>query len=608
MTKSSTLSTGHYLWVATLWFLCLRLESVTAYSAGAPTSACPSMNPDHGSSSNNPSPFESLLNQTEMLSNESLKLTMQSVTTEKTFRGFLIMGFDAVTDLVIGTFQIDLSQDQSQTLKCFNTYDTAATHRSSSKKTSVIVEWTPPMDFDGSVIFKTTFVESKSTYYKQVSKEVKIKRSDTAISSTTGPALTTEEPETPNVYEGCGTSKGCAATPSGCIGLRNCLMINTYKKLDDDNIQLEIYGQITGDEYVAVAFSTDRKMGEDSVVECVNNRNTVMAYQSYNTPEKINSRIQSQSPGFNLTLTAFIDGFIYCKVQHPIRYTLNNIAFDLNQPYYLLMASGPTGDFNIQQHTTDESSSLALTVTNALCIQYFTEPSRVLKQLHGSFMVIAWLMAASTGLLMPRYMKKTWVGKQFMKKDLWFVYHRGLMVLAWTLTVAGFIIIFVDVGGWVSESVSENPHPLIGCITTVLAFIQPFMALMRPGPNAPNRYIFNWAHMLVGYSAHILAITCIFLAVEMEEAELPYETYWILTAHICCYVGAHIILTVKIRIFIFETLYLATRKNENSDDVKQKEGPRKDDQGSSIRKTILGAYVCVAIGLGITVVVFIAAA
>lgn len=115
----------------------------------------------------------------------------------------------------------------------------------------------------------------------------------------------------------------------------------------------------------------------------------------------------------------------------------------------------------------------------------------VLKQLHGSFMVIAWLMAASAGVLMPRYMKKTWVGKQFMKKDLWFVvscsldkcirkptifhdffsvkllqFHQGLMVLAWCLTVVGFIIIFVDVGGWVSESVSENPHPLIGCITT----------------------------------------------------------------------------------------------------------------------------------------------
>ena len=36
-------------------------------------------------------------------------------------------------------------------------------------------------------------------------------------------------------------------------------------------------------------------------------------------------------------------------------------------------------------------------------------------------MVIAWLMAASIGVLMPRYMKRTWVGKQIMKKDRWFI-------------------------------------------------------------------------------------------------------------------------------------------------------------------------------------------
>lgn len=44
-----------------------------------------------------------------------------------------------------------------------------------------------------------------------------------------------------------------------------------------------------------------------------------------------------------------------------------------------------------------------------------------LKQLHGSFMVIAWLMASSVGTLLPVYMKKTWVGKQIMGKDRWFV-------------------------------------------------------------------------------------------------------------------------------------------------------------------------------------------
>ncbi|XP_046651670.1 putative ferric-chelate reductase 1 homolog [Daphnia pulicaria] len=590
-------STVCYLWALSLLCSCVWFEFGAAYSAGAPVTSCSSMKPDHGSPSNNPSPFESLPNQTEIFSNESVILTIQS-STSKTFKGFLIMGFDAATDSVIGTFNVDLSQGQSQTLKCFDTYDTAATHRSSTGKKSVTVEWTPPADFEGVVIFKTTFAESKSTYWdKQISPEVIITRLDTAVSSTIDPLLTTEKPAALNVYDGCGISKGCIATPSGCIDLKTCTMMTTYQTLNDDYLQLEIYGQITGDEYVAIGFSTDRKMGDDSVVECVNNRNTLTAYPSFNTPDKINARIESQQlPGFNLTSSAFIDGFIHCKFQYPIRYTVNGIDFDLSQPYYLLMASGPTGDYNIQEHSTEESSSSSLTITTALKIQYFNEASRVLKQLHGSFMVIAWLMAASVGMLMPRYMKKTWVGKKFMKKDLWFVCHQGLMVLAWTLTVIGFIIIFIDVDGWVSESVSENPHPLIGCITTVLAFIQPFMALMRPMPNAPNRYIFNWAHMLVGYSAHILAITCIFLAVEMEEAELPYETYWILTAHICCYVGAHLLLT-----------YLANRNNKNPGAV-SKEGPPKDYKGSSIRKGILAGYVCVVVGLGITVIAFIAGA
>lgn len=40
-------------------------------------------------------------------------------------------------------------------------------------------------------------------------------------------------------------------------------------------------------------------------------------------------------------------------------------------------------------------------------------------------------------------------------------------------------------------------------------------------------------------------VTCIFLAVEMREARLPYHTYWILTAHVSCYVVAHVLLTVK---------------------------------------------------------------
>lgn len=44
-----------------------------------------------------------------------------------------------------------------------------------------------------------------------------------------------------------------------------------------------------------------------------------------------------------------------------------------------------------------------------------------LKQTHGALMVIAWLISGSIGLLMPRYMKRTWLGWSFYKKDMWFV-------------------------------------------------------------------------------------------------------------------------------------------------------------------------------------------
>lgn len=84
------------------------------------------------------------------------------------------MAYDSTTDLVVGAFQTELSQSQGQTVRCFDTYDvsiknlpsnrkcsnsicnsqTAATHRSATGKKSVTVEWIPPVDFDGVVVFR----------------------------------------------------------------------------------------------------------------------------------------------------------------------------------------------------------------------------------------------------------------------------------------------------------------------------------------------------------------------------------------------------------------------------------------------------------------------
>jgi hypothetical protein len=76
------------------------------------------------------------------------------------------------------------------------------------------------------------------------------------------------------------------------------------------------------------------------------------------------------------------------------------------------------------------------------------------------------------------------------------------MVMTWLLTIAGSICIFVELGGW---SQAPNPHAILGAITSVLCFIQPFGALFRPHPGHKNRPLFNWGHWLGGNLAHILA-------------------------------------------------------------------------------------------------------
>lgn len=76
------------------------------------------------------------------------------------------------------------------------------------------------------------------------------------------------------------------------------------------------------------------------------------------------------------------------------------------------------------------------------------------------------------------------------------------MVLTWCLTMAAFVLIFIELGAWSQE---RNPHAILGVVTTFFCFIQPIGALFRPGPTASKRPIFNWLHWLGGNIAHICA-------------------------------------------------------------------------------------------------------
>ena len=108
-----------------------------------------------------------------------------------------------------------------------------------------------------------------------------------------------------------------------------------------------------------------------------------------------------------------------------------------------------------------------------------------------------------------------------------------MMVITWLLTMAGFVLIFAELGWkWTAIPISENPHPLLGCVTTGLCFIQPIMALFRPHPGA-SKYVYHLnfsrqklklyfigEHYLIGFIG--LSVTL------LKLSELwPFSSLWI---------------------------------------------------------------------------------
>lgn len=117
--------------------------------------------------------------------------------------------------------------------------------------------------------------------------------------------------------------------------------------------------------YVAVALSTDDKMGDDSVMECVPENGRISAYTSYTLPRP-NLGVTRQGVVSEATVccetfakyddydfffqpqniirlldASYVDGVIYCRILREPRATILGQTFDLiNNKYHLLVATG----------------------------------------------------------------------------------------------------------------------------------------------------------------------------------------------------------------------------------------------------------------------------
>ncbi|WKX95495.1 hypothetical protein Q1695_012169 [Nippostrongylus brasiliensis] len=180
----------------------------------------------------------------------------------------------------------------------------------------------------------------------------------------------------------CGHTKGCfiPAEPecyNGCNGMQfSWYMVNG----DLMQVELTVNAHTAADNaYVAIGFSSDDMMGDDSVIECSALGNDPLSLKlSFNVNsttdptsggEPTNWRLSSTGSAFFLNSSVAIeDGVMYCHA------TLNVtgasaaglLQFSPDTYYYLLMANGPTNGAGLLHHVHDVTSATPLALQNVL--------------------------------------------------------------------------------------------------------------------------------------------------------------------------------------------------------------------------------------------------
>jgi hypothetical protein len=182
----------------------------------------------------------------------------------------------------------------------------------------------------------------------------------------------------------------------------------------------------------------------------------------------------------------------------------------------------------------------------------------ILMKSHGIIMVFTWIVFVSTGILIARYFKKSWSDRKICGKAVWFAIHRTIMTSVAILTLIAFILILVyKKGQWISTTDKrEFAHSIVGILVISFAIIQPFIAIFRCNPDDEYRFIFNYVHAFIGFSAFILSIAAIFLAMFFTQFHFELNKEWAILVAWSCW--------LPIIFVIFETIEIYYRKHSTS--------------------------------------------
>ncbi|GFS20214.1 ferric-chelate reductase 1 [Elysia marginata] len=377
----------------------------------------------------------------------------------------------------------------------------------------------------------TTLIQHSPTsrFHTTEKIDLSVKTTDISVASKhTTPRVTTGTTVPPKVNFNkdpeCGKTKGCY---SDCDDGK-CTLLFSWAPHNDSHFHFSMEAAYSDHEdlYVALGFSTKKKMDVASVIACTYISGVVDVYQSFN-PGYYNVPLADPKEGISEIVGTIDAGVIKCTFTKIKTSNSNSKIYDLSQPWHLIAALGEaaSGGLLLEHNNKNKYVASSIDFSDLSVDISLEEIDYPLIQAHACLMIIAWMLSGSIGLAIAKFFKKQWPDKTIFGLKVWFQIHRACMVLVFLMGSVAIVLVFLEIEGYsdIQGESYKKAHPILGLITTGLMVINPFMALFRCSPDHPQRWLFNWSHWAVGTSAHILAGVTITLGMYLPKSQMDKD-------------------------------------------------------------------------------------
>ncbi|XP_053395614.1 uncharacterized protein LOC123525863 [Mercenaria mercenaria] len=281
-------------------------------------------------------------------------------------------------------------------------------------------------------------------------------------------------------------------------------------------------------QWIAIAFSADDKMGEDSVIQCVSNDEGVIDIKHSYNDDKNNIRVEQAKLGLRNTTARFVDGIFECSFVRD-RHVDDERIFDLDRDWNIHFAHGKSKKGIMLPHTLAEKPHIsddAVDFSRSSLRPNLITASSFFIKIHAALMIFAWILCASVASVIGRYFQPYWWGEKMFGSKTWVKVHWLFVLITCAAVIAGFAVVFVGVDG--ISKFFEHPtytfngtHPIMGLVVTLLALLNPLLLCLRPSEDSSSRAFFNCLYWLVEIGAHVLAVVTIYAGFGLASFLVP---------------------------------------------------------------------------------------